>query len=195
MPPQARTSTDLQDMRHTCSARGTEAKCHICESDAFQLQGVSWSAMSSNVPSVSDAPWAVGGSHRYDFGGTGTTHVCLHLSAKNCSSAFYKPGDDYSDCELRCWGHGLGSGPSPQAHLEGAGYAPGSDSQGAKTTPWMDPNPTDVWGYPKTLGSEGPRNPRTNPQLAYNPQGYVYTHAGSTGGIKGFVDGASADAR
>ena len=140
-------------------------------------------------------PWAVGGAHRYDFGGSMTTHVCLHLSAKNCSSAFYKPNDDYSDCELRCWGHGLGSSPVPQDHLEAASYLQGADSAGAKTIPWLDPNPTDVWAYPKSLASEGPRNPRTNPELSYNPQGYVYTHAGSTSGAKGFVDGPSYDAR
>ncbi|GMI09425.1 hypothetical protein TrVE_jg8809 [Triparma verrucosa] len=201
-----RTSTDLQDVRHVCEARGTQAKCHICEeiecgggggqTCAFQLQGVKYSEMSQNIPTVSDIPWAVGGSYRYDFSNPSTTHVCLHLSSRNCSSAFYKSNSDYSDCELRCWGYGqTGSDVTPSNHLEAAGYVPGEDYSGAVTVPWLDPKPTDVWEYQKSWPTEGPRNPNTNPTLTYNPQGYVYTHAGSASGVSGFVDGSSSIAR
>eukprot|EP00957_Ditylum_brightwellii_P191739 14596767-Ditylum_brightwellii.AAC.2 len=80
-----RTSTNQQDMRHVCDYRGVESKCHICKdiqcgSDGnegichYQLQGVSWGDMSKNIPTISDAPWAVGGKHRYDFGGEDTSH-------------------------------------------------------------------------------------------------------------------------
>ncbi len=110
-----RVSTNMQDVRHECDARGVQSKCHICEDIAcgpdennltchFQLQGVSTNDMSANIPTVSDVPWAVNGSHRYDFGGASTTHVCMYLSGTPpCQSNF---GQDYSKCELRCWGHG-----------------------------------------------------------------------------------------
>jgi len=127
-----RTSTNQQDMRHVCDYRGVESKCHICKdiqcgSDGnegichYQLQGVSWGDMSKNIPTISDAPWAVGGKHRYDFGGEDTSHVCMYMSTSLgrirgkggnehgedkedgiCQSSFH---EDYSNCVLRCWGY------------------------------------------------------------------------------------------
>ena len=189
-------------MRHECEAKGTEAKCHICEDIKcgssldkicnYQLQGVKTSEMSKNIPSVSDIPFAVGGTHRYDFGNTATSHVCLHLS-ETCSSS-YKV--DYSSCELRCWGHGMtGADAKAEYHLESSSYALHAENSGAITVPWLDPKPSDVWDYPKSLPGEGPRNPNTNPALSYNPQGYVYTHSGSSDGSSGFKDGPASDAR
>jgi len=158
----------------------------------YQLQGVATSEMSNNIPTVSDVPFAVGGSHRYDFGNAATSHVCLHLS-QTCSSS-YKV--DYSSCELRCWGHGLsGADDLPQYHLESSSYDINQDNVGANTVPWLASKPTDVWAYPKHATGEGPRNPNTNPALTYNPQGYVYTHAGSTSGDSGFTDGPASSAR
>eukprot|EP00554_Chaetoceros_debilis_P016874 CAMPEP_0194126972 /NCGR_PEP_ID=MMETSP0150-20130528/60272_1 /TAXON_ID=122233 /ORGANISM="Chaetoceros debilis, Strain MM31A-1" /LENGTH=2248 /DNA_ID=CAMNT_0038820867 /DNA_START=651 /DNA_END=7398 /DNA_ORIENTATION=- len=154
-----RTSSNRQDVRHECQTRGVQSKCHICEeiqcgtkigigieNDAnastsssssggtchFQLQGVSTSQMSHNIPTVSDVPWAVNGRHRYDFGGmssssggssgnddgdddgndmkattaantTSHVHVCLYTTRTYpCQSS---TGIDYSNCTLRCWGH------------------------------------------------------------------------------------------
>jgi len=195
-----RTSTNLQDMRHTCTAPGVESKCHICEDIvcegvdnicSYQIQGVSTSEMSVNIPTVSDVPWAVNGAHRYHFNNSDTSHVCMFLAGGDCTSALKT---DYSGCPLRCWGHGLNS-VIAQWHLEGAGYTPGEDYDGAKTVPWMDPVPTDVWSYPKSLNGELPRNPSTNPPYSYNPQGFVFTMAGSTDGASGFVNGPPSDAR
>ena len=98
-----------------------ESKCHICEDFVcegvnktcnYQLQGVSTSEISKNIPTVSDAPFAVNGLHRYDFGNPDTSHVCMFLSGKPCTSSL---STDYSNCPLRCWGYGLnGSYSKPQ---------------------------------------------------------------------------------
>ena len=78
-----RTNSNLQDFRHECQLKGGTSKCHICEDVAcgsdlqgglchLQLQGVSSGDMSTNVPVVTDAAWAVapgGGTFRKDFGG------------------------------------------------------------------------------------------------------------------------------
>ena len=192
-------------MRHECETRGVQSKCHICEdiqcagrgsgddedhdsaastdgegSDStsichFQLQGVSTEEMSKNIPTVSDTPWAVGGSHRYDYGGVNTTHTCMHMSGGDCPSSF---AQDYSKCELRCWGH---------SHLHSHSHSQNNDLSGAKNTarntntntntagdatyvqggspgvwpnarndylkgvnmtPWTLPSPTQTWSYP-----------------------------------------------
>lgn len=83
----------------------------------------------------------------------------------------------------------------PQYHLESSAYDINQDNVGAKTVPWLMANPTDVWNYPKSAAGEGPRNPNTNAALSYNPQGYVYTHAGSTDGTSGDTDGVASAAR
>ena len=203
--------SNRQDVRHECETRGAQSKCHICEdiqcagsgsgsgddedhdstdstdgegSDSttsichFQLQGVSTEEMSKNIPTVSDTPWAVGGSHRYDYGGVNTTHICMHMSGGDCPSSF---AQDYSKCELRCWGHSNSnshSHPHSQNNdLSGAnntarnttntntntagdatyvqGGSPGvwpnarnDYLKGVNMTPWTLPSPTQTWSYP-----------------------------------------------
>ncbi|KAL7552581.1 hypothetical protein ACHAWF_015815 [Thalassiosira exigua] len=210
-----RVSTNLQDVRHECDVRGVRSKCHACEEIAcgpdgdqvcrFQLQGVSWEDVSVNVPTVTDVPWAVNGSHRYDFGGATTTHVCMYLSgAPPCQSSF---GEDYSDCDLRCWGHGNSmSGENSTAafatKMEGEtldGIWPNHrvDSlRGVNSTPWELPSPTMAWNYPAYAdGNEIPTNPNAGTPHSFNPQGFVFTLAGSQDGEEGFVDGLGSNAR
>jgi len=214
-----RVSTNRQDVRHVCETRGVQSKCHICEEITcgdppgsgicqFQIQGVSWHDMSVNIPTVSDVPWAVNGSHRYDFGGEFTTHVCMYLSGSSengtCQSSF---GEDYSHCQLRCWGYGESlSGKSNEVtavtRMEGEpdGKWPNHrlDSlKGVNSTPWEEPSPTVSWEYPKSLdGDEVPKNPNARGQnYSSNPQGFVFTLAGSKDGEEGFRDGLGSEAR
>ena len=210
-----RVSTNFQDVRHECDTRGVQSKCHICEDIAcgpqmdqrchFQLQGVSWEDMSVNIPTVSDVPWAVYGSHRYDFGGESTTHVCMYLSGTPpCQSNF---GQDYSECELRCWGFGdslsgLNSTAEFVTIMEGEldGKWPNhrvDSSHGVNSTRWELPSPTMAWNYPRFAeGDETPMNPiSASKNYSFNPQGFVYTLAGSQNGEEGFVDGLGSDAR
>jgi len=164
--------------------------------------------MSVNIPTVSDVPWAVNGSHRYDFGGEFTTHVCMYLSGSSengtCQSSF---GEDYSHCQLRCWGYGESlSGKSNEVtavtRMEGEpdGKWPNHrlDSlKGVNSTPWEEPSPTVSWEYPKSLdGDEVPKNPNARGQnYSSNPQGFVFTLAGSKDGEEGFRDGLGSEAR
>lgn len=229
--PKGRTSTNLQDVRHACDARGVRSKCHVCEDVAcrgrrdsngrdgddggrrprrvcrFQLQGVRWEETSRNVPTVADVPWAVGGAHRYDLGGPSTTHACLHLSGPRCQSSL---GEDYSECALRCWGWGNGMSGSNAT----AGYATRTEGEepdgtwpnhrrdsadGVRSTPWEAPMPTMAWNYPRHagVGDAIPRNPNseTGGRYEFNPQGFVFTMAGSEEGEEGFSDGVGSDAR
>ena len=187
-----RVSTNEQDMRHKCETRGVQSKCHICEDifcgadDVchFQIQGVQYDKMSSNIPTVSDIPWAVGGNHRYDFGNA--SHICLHLSSE-CSSAFLT---NYSNCQLRCWGYE--SGIINQMEQDTIPH----------TASWTRDLLTDIWEYPKMHQSNKnnmddfiPRNPKKYGRLERNPQGYVFTLAGSSHGMEGFEDGVDVQAR
>ena len=216
-----RVSTNLQDVRHECNLRGVQSKCHICEDIIcgpnndhtchFQLQGVSYEDMTVNIPTVSDAPWAVNGSHRYDFGNDDTTHVCMYLSgtSSQCQSNF---GQDYSQCELRCWGHGesmsgRNNTPSHVTKMEGEeldGVWPNhrvDSHRGVNSTPWEMPLSTMAWNYPRfSEGNDTPMNPNANDfgsgrKYSFNPQGFVFTIAGSLNGDEGFVDGVGSDAR
>jgi hypothetical protein len=201
-------------VRHQCDTRGVRSKCHVCEdfecnttSDDggchFQLQGVSTEMMSVNIPTVSDVPWAVGGRHRYDFGGETTTHVCVHLWGDGCSSSF---GVDYSNCELRCWGFGIMTGRNATVTSvtrmergEDDGRWPNHrlDSlDGVNSTPWLEKTPVISWEYPRFVGDETPKNPMGGREkYDYNPQGFVFTLAGSENGEDGFVDGTGSEAR
>ena len=67
---------------------------------------------------------------------------------------------------------------------------------GVNSTPWMEPEPTIAWEYPKFgEGNAVPRNPVGRENYSFNPQGFVFTLAGSDAGEEGFVDGVKADAR
>eukprot|EP01029_Cantina_marsupialis_P012676 TRINITY_DN2795_c0_g2_i1.p1 TRINITY_DN2795_c0_g2~~TRINITY_DN2795_c0_g2_i1.p1 ORF type:complete len:316 (-),score=70.78 TRINITY_DN2795_c0_g2_i1:575-1522(-) len=111
LEPKGRTALDQQHLGHECTTRGAKTKCHICDdikcdvglggNCTFQLQGVLWDRLPKNIPTVSDSPWAIGGSHRYDFGNA--DRVCLLLAGEECIEHNHT---DYSDCPTRCWGVG-----------------------------------------------------------------------------------------
>jgi hypothetical protein len=181
-----RVNSNKQDMRHQCTWWGVRSKCHRCEiircgggeACNYQIHGVDWNGISRNLPTVSDAPWAVNGSFRYDFGSSNTSHVCLMVSGGSCTSPF---GSDYSNCSVRCWGYGFrGTNAQPQWHLPASFY----------TYNASNPTATDVWFYPKKyprLGNTSHGAP------VYNPQGYAITVAGGNGA--GFADGAAGTAK
>ena len=130
-----RENPDEQDDRHQCNVRGVQSKCHRCEVVAcgsrnryrcnYQLQGVAPAELPQNVPTASDSPWAVNGSHRYDFGSDSTTHVCVVTSGGNCTNPL---AASFRKCATRCWG--WGGGPAvPKEHLEDAeSYLPTADN-------------------------------------------------------------------
>ncbi len=257
-----RVSSNKQDVRHKCQTQGVQSKCHICENIQcgendddvwttkknststnsnsawkmchFQLQGVQWDEMSKNIPTVTDVPFAVGGTHRYDYGGENTTHVCMYMSGKKpCQS---HSGRDYSSCVVRCWGYLPGQlsgrnntvGPTSRVvKLHGNGVEGGDkdfdddddddddqsdDDQsddvgiwpnlklalkqnGLNSTPWLLPQPTATWSYPKSdlVGNNITYN--IGPTLELLPQGFTFTLAGSIDGQEGFQDGKGPEAR
>jgi len=235
--PKGRVSTNAQDMRHECQTQGVQSKCHICEEIAcgennhqnqtchFQIQGVDWRDMSTNIPTITDMPWAVGGRHRFDFGGNSTTHVCLFLSSNDdCQTNF---GVDYSNCPLRCWGYnttfqkdifgyfavptrssmvqGINSTYSEKDDLLQEGIWPNHLHQhnnvishqleGYNSTPWTLPLPTATWEYPKSAIMDKAQNPKVYGNWSLLPQGGTFTLAGSRNSQKGFVDGNTFSAR
>ena len=162
-----RVADNVQDMRHACTLTGGRSKCHLCEdmvcgtnmdqTCAYQLQGISSSDMTINIPTVTDVPWSVGGSHRYDF--NGGSHMCLMLSGGECITP---TGTDYSNCITRCWGVSSGTlsqdstPPQPVNGLEGDSHA------------------SDLWTYPNVRDGDA----------ADTPQGRVLTLAGGSPGFQ-----------
>ena len=232
-----RMSSNKQDVRHVCETQGVQSKCHICEDIQcgsygsstnnssnsekrdkchFQLQGVSWEDMSKNIPTVTDIPWAVGGRHRYDFGGANTTHVCMYMSGNDpCQSHL---GEDYNSCIVRCWGYksglsGLNNTAGPTSHVgigdEGGdtfdlyGAWPnsklGKEQNGLNATPWVLPQPTATWSYPKSDYLESTMSSTFSSDIGTGtdilPQGFTFTLAGSSNGEEGFKDGTRSEAR
>ena len=229
-----RVSTNAQDMRHVCRSEGVQSKCHICEdiqcgetkNDTchFQIQGVDWKDMSKNIPTISDMPWAVGGTNRYDFGGNTTSHVCLYLTGDlndkgACQSNF---GRDYSHCPLRCWGYNTTFDKEAYGYqsvatrsslvYDDSQYFDHTKTQNThwpnhlisnqsreefyvNSTPWTLSLPTTTWEYPKKAIMDTPENPKGNQKWGLLPQGATFTLAGSRNGEKGFNDGNSTSAR
>ncbi|RLN95529.1 hypothetical protein BBJ28_00007480 [Nothophytophthora sp. Chile5] len=142
---QGRANPSAQDVRHQCAVLGVQSKCHICEnfacngasndSCAFQLQGVAWTALPANIPTVSDVPWAVGGRHRYDYGSA--AQLCVFLSGGVCLSPFTT---NFSQCDVRCWGAQSGA-------LTYKGVHPQRDVD--------DAHASDLWSYSATFGANG----------------------------------------
>ena len=212
-----RVLSNKQDMRHKCQTRGVQSKCHVCEEIEcgslgnssrsssichFQLQGVSTDGMSKNIPTITDVPWAVGGSHRYDYGGESTSHVCLHMAGGECQS---NHGIDYSKCPQRCWGYSSNitennnvPGDATIVNGEPTGVWPnvGSDSvEGVRMAPWLLRVPTQTWSYPMQVANFSIGNPR-NTRGYYSPQGFTFTLAGDVeNGEEGFKDGDQYTAR
>ena len=120
-----RTMNSYQNLGHVCGPFGTRSKCHMCMEIVcgasrdkvcqMQLQGVDWAKLPKNIPSLSDTPWAVDGSHRNDFGNPATSRVCLMLSGGVCTDP--RPDAvDFSSCATRCWGYNQ---PSPDPYPAG----------------------------------------------------------------------------
>ena len=180
-----RVNANQQDMRHECTWYGVRSKCHRCEDMNcqgapchYQIQGVDWHGLSKNIPTYNDAPWAVNGSHRSDYGSIDTTHVCLMMSAGHCLSPY---AWDYSNCSIRCWGHGFpGTVDTPQWLLQDA----------SDVINGSNPTAIDSWNYPKIASQLGTTNAGAP---VYNPQGYAQTIAGGNG--PGYLDGAGTVAK
>ena len=67
---------------------------------------------------------------------------------------------------------------------------------GVNSTPWLEKMPIIAWEYPIFDGDGVPQNPVvTGKTYGYNPQGFVFTLAGSENGEDGFVDGTGSKAR
>jgi hypothetical protein len=173
-----RENSNAQDMRHTCAVLGGASKCHRCEdiacgtakaaTCAYQIQGVDWALLPANIPTVTDVPWAVGGSHRYDYGNAQA--LCLFLSGGDCVTPF---ASDYSKCSVRCWGTTGSSG-----RVQSLAHPERGD---ATRLPLGDAEASDRWSFPRDFSGDG------------KPQGQVTTLAGS--GVRGFQDGALATAQ
>ena len=70
--------------------------------------------------------------------------------------------------------------------------------EGVNSTPWMERTPTMAWEYPKFDVRDGgkPVNPIARGEnYSFNPQGFVFTLAGSQSGEEGFRDGLGSEAR
>jgi hypothetical protein len=142
---QGRANPSTQDIRHRCAVLGVQSKCHICEQFAcnvnsgdrckFQLQGIPWAALPTNIPTVTDVPWAVGGRHRYDY--ASATQLCVFLSGGACMSPFTT---DFSQCDVRCWGTQSGALTYKGAH-------PSRNSSDAQAS--------DIWSYSPAFGASG----------------------------------------
>ena len=67
---------------------------------------------------------------------------------------------------------------------------------GVKSTPWEVQSPTMAWEYPRfSEGDEVPMNPYAGKNYSFNPQGFVFTLAGSSSEEEGYIDGQGSDAR
>ena len=226
------SSSNRQDMRHVCQTQGFRSKCHVCESFAcgsssstttttsnetqkqqqkqqtchFQIQGISTSQMSINIPTSTNVPWAVNGRHRYDYGGSNTTHVCMYLSSQwPCMT---HDGRDYSNCPIRCWGNNdalklpqwtHAPAPPPTADSEEEEEGPEVQVPWMIMTPGVPQEQSVHWEYPKTHPqlphSWNPKDPDQRGPIPYSPQGFTFTLAGSSDGQAGFQDGKATQAR
>lgn len=174
--------------------QGGLSKCHICEeieclSDIgtcqLQLQGVSSTEMAVNVPVVSDTAWAVGGTHRRDYGASTTTHLCVFSSGGHC---LVPHTTDYSNCTVRCFGHGFTKPPL----VKNATGRSIIDTYIPKR--WDEDGSVDLWEYPQTcaeaisFGRSCTINSTNGVTPSFNPQGFTFTLTG-TPGKAGFRDG------
>jgi len=196
-----RVNSNLQDFRHSCNVLGGLSKCSICEEIEclselgtcnLQLQGVNSSEMSTNIPTLSDTAWAVGGNFKHDYGGSSVTHFCVFTSEAYCAL----PGTtDFSNCTVRCFGYGFSS---PAVKLE-ASFRSITDVYPGMGK-WVDDGAVDYWTYPKNCdqmtqfqGTDCTFAGSHNQIPSFNPQGYTFSVAGS--GTKGFTDGAPSVAQ
>lgn len=176
-----RIASNYQHMGHECNLRGARTKCHLCEdiecgpaldgTCEYQIQGVIYSELPRNVPTVSDTPFAVGPNvlYRYDFGNA--ERVCVITAGLECIR-HDAPGNAYQHCPVRCWGVGAGV---PVEYEEG----------------WMyDPFDRPSQGYVYTFVGGG--QALTTDSL---PREVPATYEVLGQGESGFVDGVGIDAR
>ena len=173
-----RTALDLRNHGHVCNTRGAESKCHRCEAFAcgaglgstcqYEVQGVASSRLAVNIPSVNDAPWAVRGTHRNDFGGSGTTHACVMVSGGACQDPSPGLAFDFAACRVQCWGFG---------------------GQGARAKSFPAMSPDTMPARDETVGWAWRESVR-----AARPQGKVWLLMGSPAGVGGHRDGPAAQA-
>ena len=169
-----RTNQDLQDMRHECNTRGCSSKCHRCEKIAcgsknrftcdYQIQGAPSTDLPRNIPTASDSPWAVNGSHRYDFGSPSTSHVCVITSGSNCTDPLAR---DMSKCATRCWGWGGGRAITG-THLEASSYGYTGLVDELRKVDGESWIATDKWEYARRVDAQGQVT-----TLAGQSEGYV----------------------
>jgi len=129
------------------------------------------------------------------------------MSGGACQSNF---GQDYSHCQLRCWGHFPADKDGDADNIHDAGNATivsGTTSgewfddhsfvHRESTTPWTLSQPTQTWSYPKRREKQVIGNPRNQSRsgLEALPQGFTFTLAGAKNGEAGFVDGWEHEAR
>eukprot|EP00598_Pedospumella_elongata_P012679 CAMPEP_0185006192 /NCGR_PEP_ID=MMETSP1098-20130426/83933_1 /TAXON_ID=89044 /ORGANISM="Spumella elongata, Strain CCAP 955/1" /LENGTH=2045 /DNA_ID=CAMNT_0027534327 /DNA_START=353 /DNA_END=6490 /DNA_ORIENTATION=+ len=144
--------------------------------------------MSINIPTLSDTAWAVNGSYRHDYGGKDVTHYCVFLSPAYCA---LPSTTDFSKCKIRCFGHGFGE---PAIKLQASKRSVTDLYPGQER--WPDDGAVDLWTYPKncdTYDGSCTYSGYNNAIPSFNPQGFVFTYAGS--GEKGFLDGPHNVAR
>lgn len=193
-------NSNLQDFRHPCEIRGGRSKCHICEEIdcssetgkcQLQLQGVSSSIISNNIPTVTDDAWAVNGSHRHDYGSEHVTHFCVFLSGGDCPLPLTS---DFTDCPVRCVGYGSKRPPVVrEAHTRTV-----IDLYDGQKR-WDDDGEVDLWEYPwnctevNNRGGSCTNGGVNGVSPSFNPQGFTFTLAGD--GTQGFLDGPRSAAR
>lgn len=116
--PKGRTASSLQHLGYTCVHFGAATKCYLCEpivcgdtlnlTCPMQIQGMDWTQLPKNIPSVSDVPFAAGPAvaHRNDFGAAQRT--CVLLSGDYCINPNpTDPALNFTRCSVRCWGQSL----------------------------------------------------------------------------------------
>ena len=229
----ARVNSNKQDFRHGCTNRGGRSKCNICEDIIcnstynrdpvtkqgqcfLQLQGVDATAMSQNIPTVTDTAWAVGGKHRKDFGGPTVSHFCVMTSYNGYnpltgqkSNCIKSSETNFDGCTVRCFGYFgylstggycssdvINSGTCNKAKPAVNLIAPNAtlNDKYAGMGRWSDDGQVDVWVYPRNcteLSTQYKKNctysGTDNHTPSFNPQGFSFSRAGS--GRPGFKDG------
>jgi hypothetical protein len=157
----------------------------------FQIQGMDYSNLPVNIPTVSDTPWAVGGSHRYDY--SSAQRICVMISGQDCIGPFEV---DYSSCAVRCWGSEYSSDPPVLTVYEDAQYnVPQIESQTLSHTQ-IYPGPYSNHEAPSVYPDAeiqynlyyGTRDLSWNYPKDASRQGSVSTITGGNGA--GFQDGA-----
>jgi hypothetical protein len=143
--------------------------------------------MSVNIPVVSDTSWAVGGRHRHDYGNESTTHFCVFTSGGSC---IVPSTSDFSDCTVRCFGYGF-TKPAQAKPVFPRTIVDIYEGQPR----WSDDGKVDLWEYPKncseakSYGVDCLIDKTNGVTPSFNPQGFVFTQAGS--GKAAFTDGAA----